>query len=92
MLLKILSEIGKINFENVKNIPLVQLIIILYVSGRDLQFNVESERQIFEKLFVAGLFALRAFARNLLRGCRRKNIFHITFLMADLGYEPRLLR
>ena len=43
--------------------------------------------------FMAGLFTLRVFARNLLReGSRRRNIFHISFLITDLRYEPRLLR
>ena len=46
---------------------------------RDLQFNVDSKRQIFEKLFMAILFTLRVFARNLLRGNRRSNIFRILF-------------
>ena len=41
---------------------------------QDLQFNVDSERQIFEKLFMANLFTLRIFLRNLLRGSRRKKI------------------
>ena len=59
---------------------------------RDLQFNVYAERQIFEKLFHGMLFTLKVFARNLLRGSRRSNIFYISFLMTDLGYEPRLLR
>ena len=43
----------------------------------DLQFNVDSERQIFKKLFMACLFTLRIFARNLLRGNCRRNIFRI---------------
>ena len=30
-----------------------------------LQFNVEFERQIFEKIFMPLLFTLRVFARNL---------------------------
>ena len=34
---------------------------------RDLLFKVESERQFLEKLFMAILFTLRIFARNLLR-------------------------
>ena len=46
---------------------------------RDLQFKVESERQIFEKVFMAILFTLRVFARNLLKGNRRRNIFRILF-------------
>ena len=44
---------------------------------RDLQSNVGSERQIFEKLFHRSLFTFRVFARN------RVNIFHISFLMTD---------
>ena len=46
---------------------------------RDLQFKVNSERQIFEKLFMAILFTLRVFARNLLKGNRRRNTFSILF-------------
>ena len=41
---------------------------------------------------MAGLLTLIVFARNLLRGNRRRNIFQISFLMTDLGHEPRLLR
>ena len=40
---------------------------------------------------MAGLFTFRVFARNLLKRSRQRNIFHISFLMTDLGYEPRLL-
>ena len=39
---------------------------------RDLQFNIDSERQV--------LFTLRVFTRNLLRGNLRKNIFFFIFL------------
>ena len=46
---------------------------------RDLQFKVDSERQIFEKLFMAAFFTPRVFARNLLRGNRRRNTFRILF-------------
>ena len=35
------------------------------------------QQQIFEKLFMANLFTLRVFARNLLRGSRRRNILFI---------------
>ena len=35
---------------------------------------------------MAGLFTLRAFARNLLRENRRRNIFLYFVLMPDLGY------
>ena len=42
-------------------------VLILYISGWTYRyFKVDSERQIFEKLFMAILFTLRAFARNLL--------------------------
>ena len=34
----------------------------------NLQFKVDSERHVFEKIFMAILFTLRIFARNLLRG------------------------
>ena len=44
------------------------------------QFTVDSERQIFEKLFMAILFVLWVFARNLLRGNWRRNIFCILAL------------
>ena len=40
---------------------------------------------------MAGLFILRVFARNLVKESPRENIvFHISVLMSDLGYEPRL--
>ena len=60
---------------------------------RDLQFKVDSERQIFEKLFMAILFTLRVFARNLLRGSRRRNIFFSYFIF-DVwpGIRTRALR
>ena len=45
----------------------------------DLQFKVDSERQLFEKLFT-----LRAFVRNLLRGSRRWNIFFIYRLVGNV--------
>ena len=47
---------------------------------RNIQFKVDSKREVeVEKFFMAILFTPRAFARNLLRGNRRKNIFHILF-------------
>ena len=49
---------------------------------RDLQFTVDSERQIFwETLHGNFLFTLRVFARNLLRGNRRRNTFCILYYM-----------
>ena len=59
----------------------------------DLQLKVDSERQIFLRNFSwQFLFTLRVFARNLLRGNRRRNIFFSYFvLMSDLGVlNPRL--
>ena len=51
---------------------------------RDLQFKVNSERQIFEKLFLTILFALRVFTRNLLKGNHRRNtFFHIASQIND---------
>ena len=41
---------------------------------------------------MAGLFTLREICQKSAEGYRRRNIFHIPFLMTDLGYEPRLLR
>ena len=43
---------------------------------RDLQFKVDSEKQ---KLFMVFLLILRVFARNQLRGNRRRNNFRISF-------------
>ena len=61
---------------------------------RYLQFNVDSERQIFETLLIVNSFTLKVFARNLLRGniFRRRNIFIFSFwcLIWDLksGLRP----
>ena len=50
-------------------------VLIVYMSGGDLQFNVDFERQIFEKLFHGRFIYLRVFARNL---------HFISFLITDL--------
>ena len=52
--------------------PLMLRVLILYMSGRELQFKVDSQRQVFEKFFMAILFTLRVFVRNLLRELPRK--------------------
>ena len=59
---------------------------------RDLQFKVDFENTDFlRKLFMAILFTLRVFARNLLKGNRRRNIYFLYFvLMSGLGLEPCL--
>ena len=56
---------------------------------RDLQFKVDSEPQIFfEKLVMAILFTLRVFAKNLLRGNRRRNTFRILFWCLAWASNP----
>ena len=52
---------------------------------RHLQFKIDSERQIFEKLVMAILFTLRVFARNLLRRSRRRNIFIFSYWCLTWG-------
>ena len=47
---------------------------------RDIRFKVDSEPQIFEKLFMAILFTLRIFERK-----SPKKYFHIFVQMSDLG-------
>ena len=49
---------------------------------------IDSERQIFEKLFMASFFTLRVFARNLLSGNRRRNSFCILFWCLAWGSNP----
>ena len=53
--------------------------LIFIREWRDLQFKVDSERQIFGKLFIAILFILIVFVRNLLKGNRLRNIFVFIF-------------
>ena len=57
---------------------------------RDLQFKVDSERQIFRETFHGNfiLFTLRVFARNLLRGNRRRNTFRISFWCLTSDTNP----
>ena len=61
------------NYDSVSNTTNVMCVNFIY-EWRDLQFKVDSERQIFEKLFKEISFALKVFGRNLLRGSRRRNI------------------
>ena len=44
--------------------------LMLWVVGRDLQFKVDYELQIFEKLFITILFALSVSTKRVLRGNR----------------------
>ena len=59
---------------------------------RDLQFKVDSKRQIFWETFLRQfLFTLRVFARNLLKGNHRKNTFRILFWCLALGSNSGFL-
>ena len=57
---------------------------------RDLQFKVDSERQIFEKLFIAIFFYSKNFYQKALS--RRRNIFSYCIMleMSVLGFKPWL--
>ena len=55
---------------------------------RNLQFKVDSERQIFGKLFIAILFTLRVFIRNLLRGSGQRNIKPTHYLLDYGDFVP----
>ena len=72
--------------------PLILCALILYVNGETYCLTSTPNDRFLRNFFMAGLFTLRVFARNLLRGNRRRNIFHISFLMSFLGIEPWLLR
>ena len=73
-------------------ISLMLCALILYVGGGTYSLTLTPNDRFLRNFCMAGLFALRVFGRNLLGGSRRRNIFHISFLMTDLGYQSRLLR
>ena len=54
------------------------------------EFKVDSERQIFEKLFMAILIILRVFASNLLKGRCRRYIFIFSFWCLTFGLNSVL--
>ena len=59
---------------------------------RDLQFIVDSERQIVWETFHSNFyFILRVFARNLLRGNRRRNTFRTSFWCLAWDSNPGYL-
>ena len=71
--------------------PSVRCVLILYISGGTYCLKSTTNDRFFEKLFMVILFTLRVFARNLLRGNRRRNTFRISFfLMSGLRLEPWL--
>ena len=49
--------------------------LILYVSGGTYNLTATPNDRFLRNSFMAGLFTLRAFARNLLRANRQRNIF-----------------
>ena len=51
----------------------------MYICVRTYSLKSTPNDRFFEKLSIASLFALRFFARNLLRGNRRRNTFRISF-------------
>ena len=57
--------------------PLLSYVLYFISKWRDLKFKVNTERQIFEEIFIANLFTLRVFATNLLRGNRVEIFFNI---------------
>ena len=63
--------------------PLMLCALLCIHEWRDLQFKIDAELQIFEKLLLANLFTLKVFTRNLLRGSCLKYFFFIP----DLGFE-----
>ena len=58
---------------------LMLCVLILYISGGTYSLKSTPNDKLLEKLFMAILFTLRVFARNLLRGNRRWNTFRISF-------------
>ena len=52
-------------------------VLILYMSSETYSLNSTPKDRFFETRFMAILFDLRVFARNLLRGCHQRPIFFI---------------
>ena len=63
-------------------------VLILYISGGTYSLKSTPNDKIFEKLFMAILFTLTFFARNLLRGNRRRNTFRISFWCQAWDWNP----
>ena len=58
---------------------------------RDLQFKVDSERPIFEKLFMAILLLSQSFCQKCAEKKSPKKYFSYFVLMSGLGLEPCLI-
>ena len=66
-------------------------VLFLFISGGTYSLKLTANSNIlFVKLFMAILFTLRVFARNLLRGNRRRNTFCILFWCLAWGSNPGL--
>ena len=77
--------IGHYN-SSVRIIDLVShCVLISHISGGTYSLKSTPNDRFFEKLFMAILFILRNFARNLLRGSRRKNTFRISLWCLTWG-------
>ena len=63
-------------------------VLILYVSGGTYCLNLTPNDRFFKKLFMAILLTLRVFARNLLRGNRWRNNFHISYWCLGWDSNP----
>ena len=60
-------------------------VLILYISGGNLQFKVDSERQIFENLFMTVLIYSQSFCQKY---AERKSPKIYFVLMSGLGWNP----
>ena len=63
-------------------------VLILYISGGTYSLKSTANDRFFEKLFMTIIITVRVFARNLLRGNRRRNTFRILFWCLACGSYP----
>ena len=67
-------------------------VFILYINGGTYSLKLIPNDRVFEKLFIAILFTLRVFVRNLLKGNRRRNTFFVFRFDMWLGARALALR
>ena len=65
--------------------------LILYMSGETYSLTPTSNDKFFKKFFMAALFTLKVFVRNLRRGSRRRNFFIFLFDVWP-GFRTRAVR
>ena len=63
-------------------------VLIVNISGGIYSLKSTPNDKFFEKLFIAILFTLRVFARNLLRGNRWRNTFRTSFWCLACDSNP----